>query len=152
MFKMLLTALAVLSAVTSVMASPITVNATAIAARDPPLVGGFINHCNLIVVIEFGSDYGHVHADCALDPSIEGSEIYSSLDLSLCMGNYNNHLAWGYLGGAMSSCKNCASRMWDTQYIDCDCGTLDLNDGIYMADNGALACYDQVAEPHIVPT
>ena len=136
-------------ATTGILASPI--NST-LAARDPVLKGGFIDHCSLYVVISHGDDYGHLHGDCSLDPSIRGNEKSSSLDLNLCMGNYDNHLAWGYLGGGMASCTNCVSRHFDTQYLDCDCGSIDLNEGVYMADNGALACYDQVAVPHVIPT
>ncbi|EPE02873.1 hypothetical protein F503_01614 [Ophiostoma piceae UAMH 11346] len=136
-------------AITTTLASPI--NST-LTARDPLFQGGFIDHCNLYVVTPHGEAYGHLQGDCSLDPSVRGSEISSSLDLSLCLGNYDNHLGWGYFGGAMASCTNCVSRHFDTQYLDCDCGSIDLNEGVYMADNGALACYDQVAIPHIVPT
>ncbi|CAK7274759.1 hypothetical protein SEPCBS119000_006337 [Sporothrix epigloea] len=117
----------------------------------PTLRGGFTSHCDFYQVINHGEAYGHLQAQCNLDPANPDTEIASTLDLSLCMGNYDNHLAWGYLGGAFASCTGCTSREFATRYLDCDCGSVDLNDGVYVTASGAVACYDQVGPSYAVP-
>ncbi|CAK7567678.1 MAG: hypothetical protein SEPTF4163_005646 [Sporothrix epigloea] len=117
----------------------------------PALQGGFTSHCDFYQVIDHGEAYGHLQAQCNLDPANPDTEIASTLDLNLCMGNYNNNLAWGYLGGAFASCTGCRSREFATRYLDCDCGSVDLNDGIYVTSSGAVACYDRVGSSYNVP-
>ena len=151
----------------SVTASPVVGGGGVVAARQPQskdidrnnspsspspaLRGGFISSCDFYQVISHGEAYGHLQAQCNLDPGNPATEMASTLDLSLCMGNYNHHLAWGYLGGAFASCKGCKSRTFATRYLDCDCGSVDLNDGIYVTSEGAVACYDQVGSSYPVP-
>ncbi|CAK7216842.1 hypothetical protein SCUCBS95973_002946 [Sporothrix curviconia] len=139
-----------LSAVAIVTASPL-----ADVARQttpvPQLRGGFTSSCDFYQVTNHGEAYGHLQAQCNLDPGNPATEVASTLDLSLCMGNYNDNLAWGYMGGAFASCMGCSSRQFATQYLDCDCGSVDLNVGIYVTSSGAVACYDQVGLSYAVP-
>ncbi len=66
--------------------------ATATAAG---LQGGFIDNCDIYYVTDHGEAYGHLQATCNLDPADMNSERQTTLDLSLCLGNYNNRLDWG---------------------------------------------------------
>lgn len=143
-------AAALVSLFSSVLATPV---ATAVTLRQatPALQGGFIAQCDFYQVTNHGEAYGHLQAMCSTDPGNPATEVASTLDLSLCLGNYNNNLAWGYKGGAFASCMGCTSRMFDTRYLDCDCGTVDLNDGIYVTESGAVACYDQIGSAYAVP-
>ncbi|ERT00953.1 hypothetical protein HMPREF1624_02188 [Sporothrix schenckii ATCC 58251] len=127
--------------------------ATPVASRQatPARHGGFIAQCDFYQVTSHGEAYGHLQATCNTDPGNPATEVASTLDLSLCLGNYNNNLAWGYMGGAFASCQGCTSRMFNTRYLDCDCGSVDLNDGIYMTESGAVACYDNVGSSYSVP-
>ncbi|CAK7225382.1 hypothetical protein SBRCBS47491_005870 [Sporothrix bragantina] len=144
------TTLVIVLAATVVPASPVA----KVARQDtyvPELRGGFTSYCDFYQVLNHGEAYGHLQANCNFHPGNPSTEVATSLDLSLCMGNYNDNLAWGYLGGAFASCTGCNSRHFDTQYLDCDCGSVDLNVGIYVTPEGAVACYDQVGEWHTVP-
>jgi len=132
-------------------ASPVATGAAPRQAIMPTLRGGFTAKCDFYQVTSHGEAYGHLQAMCNPDPGSPATEVRSTLDLSLCLGNYDNNLAWGYLGGAFASCMGCTSRMFDTQYLDCDCGTVNLNDGIFVTDTGAVACYDNVGTADAVP-
>ncbi|CAK7203877.1 hypothetical protein SEUCBS139899_006627 [Sporothrix eucalyptigena] len=136
---------------TSTTASPIVGMSRNLSPRVPALRGGFTENCDFYQVTNHGEAYGHLQATCNLDPSNPDTEVASTLDLSLCLGNYNDNLAWGYMGGAFASCMGCTSRMFQTQYLDCDCGSVNLNDGIYVTASGAVACYDQVGSSYAVP-
>ena len=142
--------LSVFSLFSIAVASPV---ATSVTLRQvtPALQGGFTAQCDFYQVTSHGEAYGHLQAMCNTNPGNPATEVASTLDLSLCLGNYNNNLAWGYMGGAFASCTGCTSRMFETQYLDCDCGTVDLNDGIYVTESGAVACYDQIGSADAVP-
>lgn len=145
------------SLISLAMASPVApVESRQLIAMNPELLnpvlrGGFTAQCDFYQVTSHGEAYGHLQAMCNTDPGNPATEVASTLDLSLCLGNYNNNLAWGYMGGAFASCTGCTSRMFATQYLDCDCGSVDLNDGIYVTDSGAVACYDNVGTASAVP-
>lgn len=68
-----------------------------LTTRDPPLRGGFVDHCDFYQVTNHGEAYGHLQAMCNFEPGNPQTEVASTLDLGLCLGNYNDHLDWGYM-------------------------------------------------------
>ncbi|AEO68047.1 uncharacterized protein THITE_2129842 [Thermothielavioides terrestris NRRL 8126] len=109
--------------------------------------GGFVKHCYTYEVGERGELVGRLLAKCGDD---ERFDLLHNmwLDLNYCLGNYDGQLVW------QDGCRDCASREFDTQWIECQCRNtkfnwqntaLDLNVSVRYDENfHVLACFQHL--------
>lgn len=80
----------------SATASPVE-NSNIATRQGPVRRGGFTANCDFYTVTNHGEAYSHLQAQCNMDPGNPATEVATTLDLSLCLGNYNDNLDWGYM-------------------------------------------------------
>ncbi|KAK4100343.1 hypothetical protein N658DRAFT_507867 [Parathielavia hyrcaniae] len=141
-------ALLAIAAVTAAAALP---DHPATSGDASSLGGGFVPNCYFHEVGKRGVNVGRLTGKCSDDTTF--SELYGTwLDLNLCLGNNNGTLIWQDKGNAIAtSCKDCKSRHFDPQWIECSYRgrsgawkqtSLDLNQGVrYEPGPNVLACF-----------